>query len=85
MTGYHIRSATFTVQPDAAQLGQHVCGNGPTDRVFGGGFNVTGDTSDYRVLDNRPVSNNRWMVNIHNRSRFGAITVNFYAICGRAN
>lgn len=85
VTGYHIRSATFTVDADAAQAGQHVCGNGSTDRVFGGGFSVVGDTSDFRVLENRPVNNNRWVVSIHNRSRGGPLTVTFYAICGQAN
>ncbi|MDH3269993.1 MAG: collagen-like protein [Gemmatimonadota bacterium] len=85
ISGFHIKSGTFSVEPDAVRMGQHTCGSGPTDRVFGGGFSVSGDTSNYRILDNRPNRDYLWMVQVHNRSNMGTLNVTFYAICGRAN
>ncbi len=85
MSGFSIRVASFDVEAGTIEFGQHSCGNGPRDRVFGGGFSVSGDTSSYGVLDNRPNSDNRWIVRVDNRSRFNPITVTFYAICGQVS
>ena len=82
-SGYRILQGTFPVAPGAAQGGQHNCGNGPNDRVLGGGFSVMGLNASYSILDNRPNRTNNWLVAVQNDVGGPTITVLYYAICGR--
>jgi len=85
-----MRTAAFEVPPGQERYGQHSCGNGPQDRVLGGGMGVTSMGSpavitDYTVIDNRPNGTSLWKVAIRNDDLQDTIMVTFYAICARVN
>ena len=83
VSGYRLLSNSFTVPPLDNKLGQFTCGNNPDDRVFGGGYEVTGADSGYFVVRNAPNGNNKWIVWIRNTNATLTLTVAFHAICGK--
>ena len=83
VSGYRLLSNSFTVPPLDNKLGQFTCGTNPDDRVFGGGYEVSGADSGYFVVRNAPNGNNKWIVWIRNTNAASTLTVTFHAICGK--
>ena len=86
VSGHRLLTGSFPVPAGTDKLGQFNCESGghPGDRVFGGGYEVTGANSGYFVMKNAPNGDTNWIVWIRNTNTSLDLTVTFHAICGRA-
>ena len=86
VSGHRLLTASFPVPRGTDKLGQFNCESGghPGDRVFGGGYEVTGALDGYFVIRNAPNGDTNWIVWIRNTNTNLDLTVTFHAICGKA-
>ena len=86
VSGHRLLTASFPVPAGTDKLAQFNCESGghPGDRVFGGGYEVTGANSGYFVVRNVPNGDTNWIVWIRNTNTNLDLTVTFHAICGKA-